>query len=70
MEHQAVSSSNLKSVAYDADSAVLQIRFSHGGLYNYFKVPKNVWQGLMSASSHGQYFNAYIKDVYECRKVR
>ena len=35
MERQSVSSSNLHSVGYDQESAVLEIKFKEGGVYQY-----------------------------------
>ncbi len=65
-----VSSSNLKSVGYDAASSTLRIAFLNSGIYEYFGVPSSVHAGLMSANSHGSYFDTYIKKgPYRYRKV-
>lgn len=61
MERIQVSSSNLASVGYDSNSATLEIEFNHGGVYQYSGVPEDVYLGLMNASSHGQYFDRYVK---------
>jgi len=61
MNRVPVSSSNLASVGYDAESKVLEIEFQNGSIYQYFNVPANIYSGLMSAASHGRYFDAYIK---------
>jgi hypothetical protein len=58
----SVSSSDIDSVGYE--NGTLHIRFNSGGLYAYYGVPQSVYQGLMSAGSHGQYFNANIKGRY------
>ena len=71
MERQHVSSSNLKSVGYDPISRTLEIEFLNDGIYQYFGVPESVYQGLISASSHGQYFDSHIKKGgYSYRKIR
>lgn len=70
MEHQNVVSTNIKSVAYEAASSTLQIKFHSGGFYNYFNVPESEWRALMGADSHGKYFNAHIKECYRFHKVR
>ena len=67
MQMIPVSSSNLSSVGYE--NGTLYIRFHNGSLYSYSNVPASVYQGLMSASSHGQYFAAYIKKCYPYRKI-
>ena len=70
MERQSVESSNLASVGYDAKNEILEVEFNHGGVYQYFDVPENVYEELMSASSHGQYFDRNIKKAgYEFQKM-
>lgn len=61
MERVPVSSTNLASVGYDASSAVLEVEFNHGGVYQYSGVPEEIHQGLMCAGSHGTYFDQFIK---------
>jgi len=68
MERQSVSSSNLASIGYDADNEILEVEFNHGGVYQYFDVPQDVYQELMDASSHGVYFSANIRNDYEYEK--
>jgi hypothetical protein len=70
MKRQAVESSNLASVGYDAENSILEIQFNHGGVYQYLDVPENVYDGLMNADSHGQYFDRNIKKAgYDFQKV-
>jgi hypothetical protein len=61
MERQAVESTHLKSIGYDSANQVLEIEFLEGSIYHYFQVPPDVYAGLISAESHGQYFDKYIK---------
>ena len=71
MQRTPVSSSNLRSVGYDPETSTLEVEFMHGGVYSYSNVPASEYNGLMSASSHGSYFNANIrKGSYSYRKVR
>ena len=66
-----VQSSNLAGVGYDASSQSLYIEFLNGGLYQYHSVPSHVHSGLMNASSHGQYFDQYVKKAgYKFTKIR
>jgi len=64
MERQPVSSSNLVSVGYDPSSETLEVEFKNGSVYRYFNVPPIEHEQLMSAPSHGVYFNANIKNAY------
>lgn len=70
MNRQSVESSNIASIGYDAENEILEIEFNQGGIYQYFDVPENVYEELMSASSHGQYFDRNIKKAgYEFQKM-
>lgn len=69
MDRQAVTSSNIGSIGYDVDSQTLEIGFLNGGVYQYFDVPKHVYDGIMGASSHGQYLAQNIKGYYRYSKV-
>lgn len=69
MNRQPVTSSNIASIGYDADSQTLEIEFLNGGVYQYFDVPQHVHQELMNASSHGQYLAQNIKGIYRFSKV-
>lgn len=69
MKRESVSSSNLASVGYDAENQILEIEFYHGGVYQYFDVPKEEYKALMEADSHGKYFAANIKGHYRDSKI-
>lgn len=69
MKRQAVTSSNIGAIGYDVDSQTLEIEFLNGGVYQYFDVPKHVYDDLMGASSHGQYLAQNIKGHYRYSKV-
>ena len=64
MHRQIVSSSNLKSVGYDAASHILEIEFVGCTVYQYRAVPEAIYRGLMSASSKGSYHHSNIKGRY------
>lgn len=71
MIRKSVISSNLRSIGYDQTSSILEIEFHNNRIYQYLRVPSHLFQGLMSASSHGGYFNRFIKNGgYAYRQVR
>ena len=70
MKREPVESSNLASVGYDTDNKILEIEFNHGGVYQYFDVPQDVYDELMNADSHGKYFVHNIKDEYEYDRIK
>jgi hypothetical protein len=61
MNRVPVSSSNLRAIGYDPNTRTLEVEFLNGGLYSYSGVPASVHPGLISAASHGSYFDANIK---------
>ena len=69
MDRVPVSSSNISTVGYDANSSTLEIGFHHGGVYQYFGVPQGEYDALLNAASKGIYFNAYIRDRYPTVKL-
>ncbi len=62
-----VQSSNLQSVGYE--NGTLYVCFNSGSVYSYTGVPENVYEGLLSAPSHGKYFHAYIKNAYPYQRI-
>ena len=69
MKRTPVQSSNLLSVGYDSDTQTLEIEFRDGGIYQYYGVPEMVYRQLLTATSHGKFFHAHIRDVYHYRKL-
>lgn len=70
MLRMAVASSNLAEVAYDPEAMVLEVRFRGGGIYQYINVPRNVYDGLVSAASVGRFFDVNVKKAgYACREI-
>lgn len=68
MDRQSVQSSNLVSVGYDPETETLEIEFK-GGVYQYFNVPQFIFEQLMSAPSHGVFFNANIRNAFACARI-
>lgn len=64
-----VQSSNLDWVAYDESKKELYIQFKSGGLYVYYKVPKDIFINLLKAGSKGRYHAVKIKYVYDYKKL-
>lgn len=61
MKREPVQSSNISSVGYDPAVSTLEIEFHSGGVYQYYGVPRKVYDGLMKAESKGSYFHHYVK---------
>ncbi len=69
MNRTSVSSTNIRSVGYDRSSAILEVEFISGDIYQYFDVPENLYGGLMGSSSKGSFLKDHIKYNYRYQKV-
>lgn len=69
MNRQFVQSSSLRSIGYNQNTNVLEIEFNSGGIYQYFKVSKSVYVGLVNAASKGTYFHNSIKENYKYKRI-
>lgn len=69
MKRNPVQSSSIASIGYDENSATLEIEFLNGGVYQYFDVPKNIYDEIMAAGSQGQYLAQNIKGRFRFSKV-
>ncbi|HEX4582328.1 MAG TPA: KTSC domain-containing protein [Acidobacteriaceae bacterium] len=70
MLRQLVDSSELRSVGYKMDAAVLEAEFRSGEVYDYFDASAQVALELLGAESIGRYFNAHIRSKFRFKKVR
>jgi hypothetical protein len=63
-----VDSSNVEAIGYDDNAQELHVQFLSGGLYVYYGVPRQVFDGLMASPSKGSFLNREIKGVYQFAK--
>jgi KTSC domain len=61
MQRHPVSSSSIRSVAYDRERAVLSVEFVHGSTYAYFDVPPETHERFLAAESKGRFFNSEVR---------
>lgn len=59
MQRTRVASSNIASIGYDGST--LEVEFLNNTIYHYYNIPQALYNGLMNASSHGGFLDAYIK---------
>ncbi len=65
-----VDSSMLMSVGYDSTTKTLRSIFSSGKVYDYFEVPQEVYDQLISSESKGRYMSDAIIDMYSYQQVK
>lgn len=64
-----VSSSDIRAIGYDNNTATLFVVFHSGGTYQYFDVPEYVHVAFMNAGSKGQFLHQNIKYQYRYQRV-
>ena len=69
MNRTPVTSSNILSIGYDADSMTLEVEFKDGAVYQYFDVPGHVYEAFLNAASIGSYHAREIKGRFRYARV-
>ena len=59
----------IKTFSYDLTTQILTIEFDSGSVYEYFKVPPDIKEGLDNAPSQGQYLNNFIKGKFKYEQL-
>jgi hypothetical protein len=67
MDRMQVESEPVASVGFD--DGTLEIEFTSGRIYQYFDVPAQMYEHLLSAESVGGYFNANIRGHFRYARV-
>ncbi|MCV3239781.1 KTSC domain-containing protein [Mesorhizobium sp. ZC-5] len=62
-----IRSSAISFVEYHDISRTMEITFKSGRIYNYYDVPREVYEDFLASSSKGGFFNDHIKDNYSER---
>ena len=70
MRRKSVVSSNISSIGYDPESRILEVEFNNGSIYHYYGVTEALYNGLMSATSHGSFLHQMIKDRFRYTRIR
>lgn len=69
MNRIPVNSSNIRSIGYDNQTAILEVEFTSSDVYQYFSVPEYLYQKFLQAPSHGEFLNEHIRYNYRYQKV-
>ena len=69
MNRTPVTSTNILSIGYDAESMTLEVEFQHGAVYQYFEVPQHVYEEFLNAGSHGSFLTKEIKGRFRYARV-
>jgi hypothetical protein len=73
MNRIPVSSKGITEIGYheEADSrGTLELKFSNGGVYEFFNVPTKLYDEFMHAPSREDYYKSKIGERFPCTRVR
>jgi len=63
-------SSVVAAIRYDASSSTLRVVYVSGAVYDYKKVPEQIYNEMKNAASKGEYLNKQIKPNYKFEKIK
>lgn len=69
MELEAMKSSYIKGVGYDAGAKTLRVKFKNDVVWEYFDVPAAAHVSLILAESVGRFFGKEIRGQFTGKKV-
>jgi lysyl-tRNA synthetase class 2 len=69
MERKPVASSVIASLGYDDAERILEVEFHSGRVYQYFLVPRALYENLLRAESIGSFFNHEVRPHFDAVEV-
>jgi len=70
MERKKVSSSQIRSVGYEAGVQTLEVEMTDGTIWQYSKVPSEVYRRLMAAPTIASYYRDNIEEDYSRKRIK
>jgi hypothetical protein len=70
MERRKVSSSQIRSIGYDASSQTLEVELSDGSIWQYYRVASETHRRLLAAPSVVSYYRDNIEEDFSRKRVR
>jgi lysyl-tRNA synthetase class 2 len=64
LDRRQLKSSAISLCEYDDETQDLSVTFTNGRTYDLTGVPPDLFEGLCSAPSAGQFFNTYLRGRY------
>ena len=69
MDRKSLESSNIASAGYDDQTHTLEIEFRKGGIYQYFDVPRPIFDQLVVTESPGSVLHQQIRGVFRYARI-
>lgn len=64
-----IKSTNIKSASFNTETESLVITFNNGSIYEYEKVPWEIFTKFRLSESQGAYLNSTIRKNYQYKKL-
>lgn len=64
MRHMKIWFSRLRSAGYSMETRIMEIAFKDGTLMKFRDVPSTIYFSLLNAYSPDNYFERYIRDIF------
>lgn len=68
-ERVSLKSSMLESASFNETMSILVIEFKNGSQYEYYAVPRAVFQEFIQSESCGRFYNEKIKERFPFKKT-
>jgi len=65
-----VRSSNVHSIAYNPNEAILYVKFLDMSVYCYYDVEEETWSDFVIAPSKGRFVWQRLRDIYEYDRIQ
>jgi hypothetical protein len=69
LQEEAVKSTGIKWIRYDASARTLDVAYVNSGDYRYFDVGPEVYAWLSRAESKGKFVNRLVKEKYRYERL-
>lgn len=66
---EITNSSQVTKVGYNEETKILTITFKTGKSYEYYDVPKDIFDSMLTAESIGKYLNQFVKPFYKYKAL-
>jgi len=67
-ERDPLDSTALRAQKYFEETKILELEFTHGGVYEFLEVPKVLYDSMMKAESKGRFFAQNIRNAHSFRR--
>jgi hypothetical protein len=59
----------IRAFSHDPETAILEVTFVSGAVYQYYDVPDDVAQNMREAFAKGEFFNQHIRGRYRFARI-